>query len=82
MLKELQCSALQQGFSILSNGYGRSGSKRPYQQIVCKHGCMYRNNVLERESSSNTYLVTSSQNDKKNSRGSKGRSMNRRSITK
>ena len=78
LLKELQRHSLCQGFSIASNGHGRSKKVR---FIKCVHGFMYHNEVMKRTNVSN-YRDYSATNDRKNTRGLEGKKMPRRSSTK
>ena len=79
LLQHLERESFSAGFSICSNGYG-SGSKNKYRKLVCKHNLLYRNNMIDRKAKPN-YRVTRVTNDRLNSRGSSGRSMERRSRT-
>ena len=79
LLQHLERESFSAGFSICCNGYG-SGSKNKYRKLVCKHNILYRNSMVDRKSKTN-YRVTRKSNDRLNSRGSAGRSMERRSRT-
>ena len=80
LLKDLQRKSLDQGFNLVSNGYGKTSTNAPYRRITCSKGFVYRNNVNKRKEHSN-YRVTIAINDRSNGRGPMGRTSERRSST-
>lgn len=84
LVLDLERSSLNQGFSIFCNGYsgGKTASNhgRNTRVFKCKHGVIYRGNIDTRKQVSN-YRVTKAVNDRQNGRGSKGKSLPRRSST-
>ena len=71
LVQYLGRQSLQEGFSLISNGYGKN-RKDKYRRMVCKCSLQYRNSYTSRKSIDD-HRVTKSCNDRLNSRGPAGR---------
>jgi hypothetical protein len=80
LLRDLQRAALDGGTVLISNGCTKTKTAREHK-LVCNHFRLYKPPKSDKENDEKNYRSTSLHNDRANSRGKKGQSMDRRTTT-